>query len=57
LRTSSYVLFCAEKLVKAFHFVVLIYENYLSTILDHTMTSKAEKGKDGFMGILFEEAE
>ena len=56
LCTSSYVLFCAKKLVKAFHFVVFINENYLSTVLDHTMASKAEKGKDGFMRILFEKA-
>ena len=35
---------------------MFINENYLSTILDHTMASIAEKGKDGFMRILFEKA-
>ena len=56
LRSSSHVLFCAVKLVKAFRFVVLINENYLSAILNHTMASIAEKSKDGFMRIIFEKA-
>ena len=35
---------------------MLIDENDLSAILDHTMTRKAEKGENGLVRIAFEEA-
>ena len=56
LRGSSHVLFCTKKLVEAFNFGVFVDEDYLSTILDHAMTRVAEKGKNGLVGIAFEEA-
>ena len=54
LGSGSHVLFCTEELVEAFDFGVFIDKYYLPTILYHTMTSIAEKGKDNFMGIAFE---
>ena len=35
---------------------MLVDEDDLSTILDHAMTRKAEKGKDSLVGITFEQA-
>ena len=53
---SSHVLFCTKKLVEAFCFVVLVDKNDLSAILNHAMARVAKKGKDGLMGVTFEQA-
>ena len=55
-RGHSHVLFCSEKLVEAFDFGVFVYQDDLSTILDHAMTRKAEEGKNGHVGVVSAEA-
>ena len=54
LSSSSHVLLCTKKLVKTFDFGVFVDKYDLPTILDHAMSSIAEKGKDNFMGVAFE---
>ena len=56
LGSSSHILFCTEKLIKAFLFGVLVNQDDLSAVLDHAMTRVAEKGKDSLMRIVLEEA-
>ena len=56
LSSSSHVVFCTKKFVEAFCFVMLVYKNDLTAILDHAMARIAEKGKDDLMGVTFEQA-
>ena len=56
LCSSSHILFSTEKPVEAFHFGVLVNEDYLPTILDHAVSRIAEKGENSFVWIAFKKA-
>ena len=45
----------SEKPVEAFDFGVFVDKDNLPSVLNHTVTSIAEKGKDSLMRIVFEE--
>ena len=49
-------MFSTKKLIEAFCFVVLVDKNDLTAVLDHAMARVAEKGKNGLMGVTFEQA-